>query len=58
MLQSTKLSEGVFYDKGTCKTQSKRISCKNDKINVELLNKDIEMENITTKVQVSNSLNK
>ena len=35
-----------------------RISCKNDKINVELLNKDIEMENITTKVQVSNSLNK
>ncbi len=35
-----------------------RISCKNDKINVELLNKDIEMENIATKVQVSNSLNK
>ena len=35
-----------------------RISCKNDKINVELLNKDIEMENITTKVQVSKSLNK
>ena len=35
-----------------------RISCKNDKINVELLNRDIEMENITTKVQVSNSLNK
>ena len=35
-----------------------KISCKNDKINVELLNKDIEMENISTKIQVPNTLKK